>query len=193
MSRENQTQPGGGAIAPDETGSPVARGWGGPTDNRGTSAKGNPKTVPYDRFQEVVSERNALKTRLESLSETEAERIRKDLDDKQSLEALYQQEKASREAAEERARRWDEYQAQRREALLSKLTTAEDREDLSDLDLEKLERQVERRLGQPFVGMGNNPARPGRKPGREKPLPLSQLTAAERRASHQARLAAYQK
>ncbi|MEE9163060.1 MAG: hypothetical protein V3U35_08855 [Candidatus Neomarinimicrobiota bacterium] len=149
--------------------------------------------MPYDRFQEVVSERNALKTRLDSLSGTEAERNRKDLDDKQGLEALYQQEKAAREAAEERARRWDDYQAQRREALLSKLTTAEDREDLSDLDLEKLERQVERRLGRPLVGPSRNPARPGRKPGREKPPPLSQLTAAERRATHQTRLAAYQK
>ncbi len=151
-----------------------------------------PKTVPYERFSEVVSERNDLKARLQMQEEAEAHRSRRDLDEKQSLKALYRQEQTARETAESRAKQWDHYQAQRRDALLSKLATAEEREDLAGLSLEKLERQVERRPEHNRTGAGGHPGRPGRQPGPDKLPPLSQQTTEQRRLSHQARLAAYQ-
>ena len=186
MSSENHTPPGDAPVAgmnPAED---------GPPPRRGNATRQPPRTVPYDRFQEVVSERNALKARLESVEEAEAHRSRSDLEENQNLKSLYRHEQAAREAADARARKWDDYQASRRDALLSKLATTEDREDLAELPLEKLERQVDRRSLPRIVGAGGNPGRPGRQPGREIPPPLSQLTSAERRETHMARLAAYQ-
>ena len=115
--------------------------------------KGNTKVeqnVPYDRFQEVVSSKNEMATQIGTL---QAQIDKLNADNKSKAEAKLVDDGKLKEALDivtkERddfktsSEQWNTYQTEKRESLMSKLTTDEDKsigDGLSDLN--KLETYV---------------------------------------------------
>ena len=115
--------------------------------------KGNTKVeqnVPYDRFQEVVSSKNEMATQIGTL---QAQIDKLNADNKSKAEAKLVDDGKLKEALDivtkERddfkttSDQWTTYQTEKRESLMSKLTTDEDKsigDGLSDLN--KLETYV---------------------------------------------------
>ena len=115
--------------------------------------KGNTKVeqnVPYDRFQEVVSSKNEMATQIGTL---QAQIDKLNADNKSKAEAKLVDDGKLKEALDivtkERddfkttSDQWNTYQTEKRESLMSKLTTDEDKsigDGLSDLN--KLETYV---------------------------------------------------
>ena len=108
------------------------------------------KNVPYDRFQEVVSSRNDMATQIGTLqaqidklnSDNKSKAEAKLVDDGKLKEALDIVTK-ERDDFKTSSDQWTTYQTEKRESLMSKLTTDEDKsigEGLSDLN--KLETYV---------------------------------------------------
>ena len=108
------------------------------------------KNVPYDRFQEVVTSKNEMATQLGKL---QAQIDKMNADNKSKAEAKMVEDGKLKEALDivtkERddfktsSDQWTTYQTEKRESLMSKLTTDEDKsigEGLSDLN--KLETYV---------------------------------------------------
>ena len=108
------------------------------------------KNVPYDRFQEVVSSKNEMAGQLGKL---QAQIDKMSADNKSKAEAKMVEDGKLKEALDivtkERddfktsSDQWTTYQTEKRESLMSKLTTDEDKsigEGLSDLN--KLETYV---------------------------------------------------
>ena len=101
--------------------------------------------VPYARFKELVDEKNDIKVKFDSLEK----QIKKDAEDRnlKQLESKGEYEKimadmtTKLESAEKKSKAWDDYQATRRESLLSKLPE-EDRAVYDGLPLDKLEVHV---------------------------------------------------
>ena len=119
-------------------------------DNKGNTEV--EKNVPYDRFQEVVSSKNEMATQLGTL---QAQIDKLNADNKSKAEAKLVDDGKLKEALDivtkERddfkttSDQWATYQTEKRESLMSKLTTDEDKsigEGLSDLN--KLETYVNR-------------------------------------------------
>ena len=119
-------------------------------DNKGNTEV--EKNVPYDRFQEVVSSKNEMATQLGTL---QAQIDKLNADNKSKAEAKLVDDGKLKEALDivtkERddfkttSDQWTTYQTEKRESLMSKLTTDEDKsigEGLSDLN--KLETYVNR-------------------------------------------------
>ena len=103
--------------------------------------------VPYARFKELIDEKNTMKSEFESLQkkikgENEARAI-KDLEAKGEYEKIMADMSAKLETAETKSKAWDEYQATRRESLLSKLPE-EDRTIYEGLPLSNLESHVDK-------------------------------------------------
>ena len=121
------------------------------TDNvKNTSTEAEPKNVPYDRFQEVVSSKNEMAGQLGKL---QAQIDKMNSDNKSKAEAKLVEDGKLKEALDivtkERdefkasSEQWNTYQTEKRESLMSKLTTDEDKsigEGLTDLN--KLETYV---------------------------------------------------
>ena len=103
--------------------------------------------VPYARFSEIVDEKNTLKVELDSIrkqSKEQAEnRKLKDMEEKGEYEKIMAEMTSKLQTAETKAKAFDDYQASRRESLLSKLPE-EDRDVYDGLPLEKLEVHVEK-------------------------------------------------
>ena len=103
--------------------------------------------VPYARFKELVDEKNDIKVRFDSLER----QIKKDAEDRnlRQLESKGEYEKimadmtTKLDSAEKKSKAWDDYQATRRESLLSKLPE-DDRAVYDGLPLEKLEVHVDK-------------------------------------------------
>ena len=117
-------------------------------DNKGNTEV--EKNVPYDRFQEVVSSKNEMASEIGKL---QAQIDKMSADNKSKAEAKMVEDGKLKEALDivtkERddfkasSDQWTTYQAEKRESLMSKLTTDEDKsigEGLSDLN--KLETYV---------------------------------------------------
>jgi len=103
--------------------------------------------VPYARFKEVNDERRELKAQLDSrnseIKRQSEDRKMKDMESKGEYEKIMSDMTTKLESAETRAKAFDEYQASRRDSLLSKLPE-EDRETYDGLPLDKLEVHVDK-------------------------------------------------
>ena len=119
-------------------------------DNKGGTEAN--KNVPYDRFQEVVASKNEMAGQIGKL---QAQIDKMNADNKSKAEAKMVEDGKLKEALDivtkERdefktsSEQWNTYQAEKRESLMSKLTTDEDKsigEGLTDLN--KLETYVNR-------------------------------------------------
>ena len=117
------------------------------------STKAETKNVPYDRFQEVVSSKNEMAGQLGKL---QAQIDKMNNDNKSKAEAKMVEDGKLKEALDivtkERdtfkgqADQWNTYKSDKRESLMSKLTTDEDKsigDGLSDIN--KLETYVNMR------------------------------------------------
>ena len=104
-------------------------------------------SIPYARFSELVDEKNTLKVELDSMKksikEQAEDRKLKEMESKGEYEKIMIDMTSKLEAAETKAQAFDEYQASRRESLLSKLPE-EDRGTYDGLSLDKLEVHVEK-------------------------------------------------
>ena len=114
------------------------------TDNE---EKQSVDSIPYSRFQEVNDAKNTLRDELDTLKqkiENDAEdRKLKELESKGEYETIMQEMKGKLDMANRKAAAFDEYQTNRRDALLS-LLPEEDRDVYDGLPLEKLELHIER-------------------------------------------------
>ena len=120
------------------------------TDNvKNTSTEAEPKNVPYDRFQEVVSSKNEMAGQLGKLqaqidkmnSDNKSKAEAKMVEDGKLKEALDIVSK-ERDSFKTQADQWNTYQTDKRESLMSKLTNDEDKSIAEDLSLTKLETYV---------------------------------------------------
>jgi phage-related minor tail protein len=111
------------------------------------SEKQTVNQVPYSRFSEMVDEKNTLKVELDSLkkeAKQQAEnRKLKEMESKGEYDKIMAEMTSKLESAETKAKAFDDYQASRRESLLSKLPE-DDRAIYDGLSLEKLEVHVDR-------------------------------------------------
>jgi len=103
--------------------------------------------VPYSRFKELIDEKNTLKVQLDSLNKEAKQQAEnrklKDMESKGEYEKIMSDMTSKLETAEKKANAFDEYQATRRESLLSKLPE-DDRGIYDGLSLDKLEAHVEK-------------------------------------------------
>ena len=115
--------------------------------------------VPYARFKELVDEKNTMKTEYESLKnkikgESEARQL-KELESKGEYDKIMADMNARLETSEKKSKAWDEYQATRRDALLSKLPE-DDRAVYDGLPLDKLELHVDKFMSKPSPASVDN-------------------------------------
>ena len=121
------------------------------TDNvKNTSTEAEPKNVPYDRFQEVVSSKNEMAGQLGKLqaqidkmnSDNKSKAEAKMVEDGKLKEALDLVTK-ERDSFKTQSDQWNQYQTDKRENLRSKLTDDTDKSIADGLsDLNKLETYV---------------------------------------------------
>ena len=123
------------------------------TDNvKNTSTEAEPKNVPYDRFQEVVSSKNEMAGQLGKL---QAQIDKMNADNKSKAEAKMVEDGKLKEALDlvtkerdsfkTQSEQWGKYQTDKRESLMSKLTDDTDKSIAEGLnDLNKLETYVNR-------------------------------------------------
>jgi len=109
-------------------------------------------SVPYARFKETVTEKNELKSQLDSINkkmkeESEATKL-KQMEEKGEYEKIMSDMTQKLEVAEQKATAWDEYQVNRRDSLLSKLPE-DDRAVYDGLSLENLEVHVNKVITNP--------------------------------------------
>ena len=115
--------------------------------------------VPYARFKELVDEKNTMKADYESLrnkvkGESEARQL-KEMESKGEYDKIMADMNARLETSEKKSKAWDEYQATRRDALLSKLPE-DDRAVYDGLPLDKLELHVDKFNTKPSPASGDN-------------------------------------
>ena len=117
------------------------------TTSTASEEKQSVKEVPYARFSELVDEKNTLKVELDSLkkeAKQQAEnRKLKEMESKGEYDKIMADMTSKLEVAEKKANAFDEYQASRRESLLSQLPE-DDRAIYDGLPLAKLEVHVDR-------------------------------------------------
>ena len=108
--------------------------------------------VPYSRFKELIDEKNTLKVQLDSLNKEAKQQAEnrklKDMESKGEYEKIMSDMTSKLETAEKKANAFDEYQATRRESLLSKLPE-DDRGIYDGLSLNKLEAHVDKFSSKP--------------------------------------------
>ena len=121
------------------------------TDNvKNTSTEAENKNVPYDRFQEVVSSKNEMAGQLGKL---QAQIDKMNADNKSKAEAKMVEDGKLKEALDivtkerdsfkTQSDQWNQYQTDKRESLMSKLTDDTDKSIAEGLtDLNKLETYV---------------------------------------------------
>ena len=112
-----------------------------------TEEKQSVDQVPYARFKELITEKNELKVQLDSMNseikKQSEDRKMRDMEAKGEYDKIMSDMTTKLESAETRAKAFDEYQATRRESLLSKLPE-DDRAIYDGLSLEKLEVHVDK-------------------------------------------------
>ena len=115
--------------------------------------------VPYARFKELVDEKNTMKADYESLKnkikgESEARQL-KEMESKGEYDKIMADMNARLETSEKKSKAWDEYQATRRDSLLSKLPE-DDRAVYDGLPLDKLELHVDKFTTKPSPASVDN-------------------------------------
>ena len=113
------------------------------------STQADTKNVPYDRFQEVNQAKNDLAAQVGKL---QAQIDKMNSDNKSKAEAKLVEDGKLKEALDimtkerdnfkDQADKWNAYKTDKRNNLLSKLTTDEDKSIAEDLSLGKLETYV---------------------------------------------------
>ena len=124
-------------------------------------------SVPYARFNELVAEKNELKSQLDSINkkmkeDSEATKL-KQMEDKGEYDKIMSDMTQKLEVAEKKATAFDEYQTSRRDSLLSKLPE-DDRAIYDGLSLDKLEVHVDKVITNPKPKQVDNSI-PGTKMG----------------------------
>jgi len=113
-------------------------------------------SIPYSRFKEV---NDALKSANEALAEMKKsqEKVRtKELEEKEEWKTLADERQAKIDELNAKATEWDEFQANRRKALIEKLPE-DDREVYGVLPLDKLEIHVEKITNNNVPGVSTSP------------------------------------
>ena len=109
-------------------------------------------SVPYARFSEVNDEKRTLKVELDSMKKNikkEAEKRKlQEMESKGEYDKIMVDMTSKLEVSEKKAQAFDDYQASRRESLLSKLPE-EDRATYDGLPLDKLEVHVDKFTSKP--------------------------------------------
>jgi hypothetical protein len=122
--------------------------------------------VPYARFKELIDEKNEMKSQLDTLNKQikgdEESRKIKEMEAKGEYDKIMADLNSKLETSEKKSKAWDEYQASRRDALLSKLPE-EDRATYDGLPLDKLEVHVDNFNSKPSPANVDNssPAKTG--------------------------------
>jgi len=103
--------------------------------------------VPYARFKELVDEKNTMKSDYESLKnkvkgESESRQL-KEMESKGEYDKIMADMNARLETSEKKSKAWDEYQATRRDSLVSEMTD-DDRAIYEGLPLDLLEKHVDK-------------------------------------------------
>ena len=115
------------------------------TTSTASEEKQSVNQVPYARFSEMVDEKNTLKVELDSLrkeaKQQSENRKLKEMESKGEYDKIMADMTSKLEVAENKANAFDEYQASRRESLLSQLPE-DDRAIYDGLPLAKLEVHV---------------------------------------------------
>ena len=120
------------------------------TQANNPSTQANDKNVPYDRFQEVVQAKNdmakdmgKLQAQIDKMNQTSKQQAEAKLVEDGKLKEALNIVTKERDDFKSQADKWNTYQTDKRESLMSKLTTDDDKsiaEGLSDLN--KLETYV---------------------------------------------------
>ena len=121
-------------------------------NDKKVSTEAETKNVPYDRFQEVVSSKNEMASQLGKL---QAQIDKMNADNKSKAEAKMVEDGKLKEALDivtkerdsfkTQSDQWNQYQTDKRESLMSKLTDDTDKSIAEGLnDLNKLETYVNR-------------------------------------------------
>jgi hypothetical protein len=99
--------------------------------------------IPYARFKEVNDRLKESETKLNGLIDSQEVAKRSELEKQGEYKQLLTEAETKIESLSNKAKAWDEYQTNRREALLSKLPE-EDRSIYEGLPLDKLEAHTEK-------------------------------------------------
>ena len=120
------------------------------TEVKNHSTNAEQKNVPYDRFQEVVQAKNdmakdmgKLQAQIDKMNQTSKQQAEAKLVEDGKLKEALNIVTKERDDFKSQADKWNTYQTDKRESLMSKLTTDDDKsiaEGLSDLN--KLETYV---------------------------------------------------
>ncbi len=160
-----------------------------------------PKTVPYERLSEVVSQKNAAiedaKKAREELTKINADRekVRKaELEKQGEYKTLLEESNAKIESFTTRAEsaedKWDKYETSHREALTAELSKEDKALAMKMGDLTDMEAFVKRIAGKEIT-TGTDTRRTANRLKDGKLKPLTEMTDQEKRDSHEARIAQY--
>ena len=116
------------------------------------------ESIPYDRFKQVNDEKNALKLKLDEFISAQDESKKKKLEEEGRYKELLEKADAEINDLKPYKEKFDQYENNRRESLLSNVPENE-REKLSSLDLDTLEYVVTK------VQNTTEPANPSHIPG----------------------------
>ena len=136
------------------------------TASTASEEKQSVNQVPYARFSEMVDEKNTLKVELDSLrkeaKQQSENRKLKEMESKGEYDKIMADMTSKLEVAENKANAFDDYQASRRESLLSQLPE-DDRAIYDGLPLEKLEVHVDKFNSKPNPAAvdNSNPSKTG--------------------------------
>ena len=120
------------------------------TQANNPSTQANDKNVPYDRFQEVVQAKNdmakdmgKLQAQIDKMNQTSKQQQEAKLVEDGKLKEALGIVTKERDEYKKQSDSWLSYQTEKRESLMSKLTTDEDKSIADGLsDLNKLETYV---------------------------------------------------
>lgn len=104
---------------------------------------GKGKTWTDDEVQKIIKERDAAKKKAQAKEEAEKAALEAKMIEEGKTKELLAQREAELAEAKKKASEFDQYKAQKREGLLSKLSD-DDKEIAAELSLEKLEKFVEK-------------------------------------------------
>lgn len=133
-------------------------------------------SIPYFRFKEVMKEKKSLETKLSKMKKVEDTRRQEKLKEDGEFKQLLEETELKLATSTQKASQWDEYQAQKRESLLSELSE-DDQIIYGELPLLKLEAHVDKIRSTPTARVESG------KPGVSKALPtkLSEMSMDEKR------------
>ena len=159
-----------------------------------------PKTVPYERFSEVVAQRKAAADEATKAREelatinADREKVRKaGLEKQGEFKTLLEESKAENESLKTRAEtaedKWDKYETSRREALTAELSDEDKALAMKMTDLTDMEAFIKRIAGNNSTSTDTRRVANNLPDGKLKPI--AEMTDKEQFETHAARLASY--